>query len=437
MNVVVIVLDSLRYDKVACCGSSVVKTPYFDAFAAQGAVLERCYAEFPNTIPARTALVAGIYTFTNRPWKELDAKDPHIAEFFQAAGYRTAAFSDTPFNNGANMTRGFDEFVHYPMGKCLPPIDDQPALPADDTYLAPGFPEKEYKYYPNTKTNRAYCLQKYGKYLPELMIDDVEQWLERNQSERFFLWIDSFNPHEPWDAPEPWRSLYGPQGGFEGRYLPFPMGPEMDWVKPGDMEHVHALANACASETDYYFGRLLAKFDELGLTEDTLIVILSDHGVPLGEHGTIRKFHYPLYEELSHTVSLWRWPGHLPAGTRVPALTENLDLLPTVMAAAGIEPDFEPDGINLLPLLRGEVDKVRDNLFLGAFNYNAGVITDDGWKFIDHRGDRPNELLHLPTDPLEHHNVLAENQDLAADLYRRLYDFHEPWRWKRSRRHSR
>ncbi|MEI6502174.1 MAG: sulfatase-like hydrolase/transferase, partial [Armatimonadota bacterium] len=69
MKVVVIVLDSLRYDKVGCCNSSVVKTPHLDAFAAQGAVLERCYAEFPNTIPARTALVGGIYTFTNRPWK--------------------------------------------------------------------------------------------------------------------------------------------------------------------------------------------------------------------------------------------------------------------------------------------------------------------------------------------------------------------------------
>ncbi|MEI6501568.1 MAG: sulfatase-like hydrolase/transferase, partial [Armatimonadota bacterium] len=211
---------------------------------------------------------------------------------------------------------------------------------------------------------------------------------------------------------------------------------EMDWVRPGDMEHVHALVNACASETDFYIGRLLAKFDELGLTEDTLIVILSDHGVPLGEHGSIRKFNYPLYEELSHTVSLWRWPGTIPAGQRVPGLAENLDLLPTLLAAAGLEPDFQPDGVNLLPLLRGEAKTVRDHLFFGAFNYNAGVISDDGWKFIDHRGERPNELFHLPTDPLERSNALASNHALADDLYRRLYEFHEPWRWKRSRRHG-
>ena len=438
VNVVVIVLDSLRTDKVGCYGSAV-QTPVLDDLARQGVLLERCYAEFPNTIPSRTALVAGIYTFTNRPWKALEPGDPHLAELFQDAGYLTAAFSDTPFNNGAHMNRGFDEFVHFPMGKCLPPIDDQPLLPADDAYLAPGFPEKEYKYYPNAKTNRAYCMRKYGKYLPELMTDAVEAWLGDHRNDRFFLWIDSFNPHEPWDAPEPYRSLYPAAltGGYGGRYLPFPMGPEMDWVRPGDLEHVQALVSACATETDHYVGRILARLDDLQLTGDTLVVVLSDHGVPLGEHGTIRKFGYPLYEELSHLVSLWRWPGKLPAGARISGLAENLDLLPTLCAAAGLPLPFEPEGHNLLPLMAGDVARVRETLFLGAFNYNAGVVTEDGWKFIDHRGEQPDELFNLREDPLERHNRYDDHLALARDLHRRLYDFHEPWRWKRSRHHVR
>ena len=436
MNAVVIVLDSLRPDKVGCYGSSV-QTPVLDRLAAQGVLLERCYAEFPNTIPSRTALVSGLYTFTNRPWQELKPDDPHLAELFRDAGYHTAAFSDTPFNNGAHMDRGFDEFVHFPMGKCLPPMDNQPLLPPDDAFFPPGFPEKEYLFYPKTRTNREYCLQKFGKYLPELMTDAVTQWLGEHRDEQFLLWIDSFNPHEPWDAPEPYRSMYGPARGYEGRYLPMPMGPEMDWTRPGDLEHVHALVNACATETDHYVGRILDRLDELKLTEDTLLVLLSDHGVPLGEHGSIRKFNYPLYEELSRTVCLVRWPAQLPAGARVAGLTENLDLFPTLLAAADIEPTTPPEGLDLLPLLRGDVARVRDELYLGAFNYNAGVVTDDGWKFIDHRGDRPNELYHLPSDPLERRDVIGEQGQLAADLYHRLYEFHEPWRWKRSRHHKR
>jgi len=160
--------------------------------------MERYYAEFPNTIPSRTALVAGVYTFTNRPWKELEPTDLHVAELFRDAGYRTVAFSDTPFNNGARMDRGFEEFRHFPMGKCLPPIDGQSLLPHDDAFFPPGFPEKEVLYYPKTKTNRAYCMEKYGKYLPEMMIDEVEIWLQEHREVRFFLWLDSFNPHEPW-----------------------------------------------------------------------------------------------------------------------------------------------------------------------------------------------------------------------------------------------
>jgi len=435
VNVVVILLDSLRPDKVGCYGSSV-QTPVIDRLASQGVLLERCYAEFPNTIPARTALVSGIYTFTNRPWQALDPDDQHLAELFRAAGYRTAAFSDTPFNNGANMDRGFDDFVHFPMGKCLPPIDDQPLLPHDDAFFPPGFPEKEILYWAKTKTNRAYCMEKYGKYLPELMTDAVGAWLGEHRDERVFLWVDSFNPHEPWDAPEPFRSMYGPARGFEGRYLPMPMGPEMDWTRPGDLEHIHALVNACASETDHYVGRILDKLDELGLTGDTLVVLLSDHGVPLGEHGSIRKFNYPLYEELSHTVCMFRWPGQLPAGRRANGLTENLDLFPTLLSAAGIAPPGAPEGLDLLPLLRGDTERVREQLFLGAFNYNEGVITDDGWKFIDHRGERADELFHLPTDPLEQRNRIEEQAGLAADLHHRLYEFYEPWRWKRSRHHK-
>ncbi len=78
---------------------------------------------------------------------------------------------------------------------------------------------------------------------------------------------------------------------------------------------------------------------------------------------------------------------------------------------------------------------MREHLFLGAFNYNAGVITDDGWKFIDHRGSKPNELYHLPTDPGEQTDLARREPERAEALFRVLYDFHEPWRWKRSRHH--
>ncbi len=435
MNVLVICLDTVRPDKVGAYGPTVVQTPNLDRFAAEGCLFTRAYAECPNTIPARTAMVAGIYTFTNRPWQALEPDDLHIAELFADAGYLTAAFSDTPFNAGANMERGFKHFVHYPMGKCLPPMDGQPLMDASEAFFPPGFPENEYLFYPKTKTNRALSHEKYGKYLPQVMVEEVAQWLGEHCNEDFFLWVDSFNPHEPWDTPEPFASMYEPRRGFEGRYIPMPMGPDMSWTRPGDMEHVHALYNAAITETDYWFGKLLDQLDELGLTENTLVVIVSDHGMPLGEHGTIRKFGYPIYEELAHLVLMMRWPGEIPAGSKYDDLVSNVDLPETLLEAAGVQIPDQMQRLSLLPAARGEGVEAAQHLFLGAYNYRAGVVTADGYKFISNRGEQANELYFLPEDPLEKSNIMSEESDLAAELHRKLWDFHEPWRAKRSRHH--
>ena len=101
MNVLVLMLDSLRPDHLGCYGRDDVRTPHLDRFASEAVVFETAYAEFPNTIPARTAFVSGIYTFPARPWQALEPGDLHVAELFRDAGYHTAALSDTPFNNGA------------------------------------------------------------------------------------------------------------------------------------------------------------------------------------------------------------------------------------------------------------------------------------------------------------------------------------------------
>lgn len=435
MNVLVICLDTLRPDKLGAYGSKQVQTPNLDRFAAQGCLLTRAYAECPNTVPARTAMVAGIHTFTNRPWEALHADDLHLAELFADAGYLTTAFSDSPFNSGACMDRGFAQFRHYPMGKCLPPFDGSKPVDASDAFFPPGFPENEYRFYPNTKTNRILSLEKYGKYLPQMMVEDACQWLHQHRDSRFFLWLDSFAPHETWDAPEPFASMYEPRRGWEGRYIPMPMGPDASWLMPGDLEHIHAQYHACITETDYWFGMLLDKLDELALTEDTLVVIISDHGMPLGEHGTLRKFGYPLYEELSRIVWMVRWPGRIAPGTVCDDLASDVDLPETLLEAAGIPVPQDMEGCSLLPALTGAGMQPRADLFLGAFNYHAGVVSADGYKFMDNRGAKPNELYHLPTDPQEQHNLASEQADMAAEMHRQLWNFHEPWRSKRSRHH--
>lgn len=437
MNVLVICLDTLRPDKVGAYGLTVVKTPSLDRFAAQSCLFSRAYAEYPNTVPSRTAMVAGVHTFTNRPWEALHSDDLHIAELFADAGYLTAAFSDTPFNSGACMDRGFAHFRHYPMGKCLPPFDGSEAVDASEAFFPPGFPEKEYLFYPNTRTNRILSMEKYGRYLPQMMVEEACQWLEQNRDRRFFLWLDSFAPHETWDAPEQFVSMYEPRRGWEGRYIPMPMGPDASWLMPGDLDHIRAQYHACITEADYWFGMLLERLDELALTEDTLVAIISDHGMPLGEHGTLRKFGYPLYEELSRIVWMIRLPGRITPGTVCDGLVSNIDLPETLLDAAGLPVPETMQGRSLMPALTGAGMEPRPNLYLGAFNFHAGVVSADGHKFIDNRGARQNELYHLPSDPQEQHNLYTEQTELAAEMHRRLWEFYAPWRFKHSRHHQR
>lgn len=436
MNVLVLMLDSLRPDHVGCYGNEEVKTPNLDRFASQSVLFESAYAEYPNTIPSRTAYVSGIYTFPARPWQALEPSDLHVAEVFRAAGYHTAAFSDTPFNNGAHMDRGFEEFHHFATGKCLPPADGRPVIDYSHAYFPPGYPEKEVLYYANTITNRQICLEQHGMVPGEYFYSEVSNWLKKGSDKPFFLWVDSFQPHEPWDAGEPFRSLYEPRLGYEGRYLPMPMAPHSDqWLMPGDVEHIGALYKAGVTETDTYVGRVLDTLDATGLTDDTLVLLLSDHGMPIMEHGLLRKFYYPLYDELSRIVWMMRKPGTLTAGHRVHALVENVDFLPTLFELCGLAPEAQLEGRSLMPLVRGEVQRVRERIYFGAYNYRAGVRTEHE-KFIDNRGEKPNELFDMDTDPLEQHNVIEERPEEARSLHRLLWEFHKPWQAKHSRRHS-
>ncbi len=280
-------------------------------------------------------------------------------------------------------------------------------------------------------------MERYGVPPGEQFFAQVCEWLTQHRDDRFFLWVDSFQPHEPWDAGEPYRSMYEPRFGYEGRYLPMPMAPDAEqWMRPGDIEHVRALYKAGVTETDAYVGRVLATLDELALTEDTLVLLLSDHGMPLGEHGLVRKFGYPLYEELSRIAWLMRKPGLLPAGREVDSLVSNVDFLPTLLELCKIPLDVALDGTSLLPLVGGTVDTVRDQLFLGAYNYRTGVRTAQH-KFIDNRGEKPDELYDMQADPLERSNILADNLALGRELHRAIWDFHGPWKAKLSRHHLR
>jgi arylsulfatase A-like enzyme len=249
------------------------------------------------------------------------------------------------------------------------------------------------------------------------------QWLEENQDlNQFFLYLDIFDPHEPWDAPKKYLDMYDPDSEEQDI-----MYPRYDlwhkWYTKAEMDHMRALYMAEVSMVDHWFGKLLDKVEELGMIEDTAIVFCSDHGYLFGEHGLSGKALFleasgqslyeamPMYDEIRRTPLIIRLPGQT-SGQHITALVQAPDLMPTFLEMAGLVSteaiegeekikalqcgvfmteswQFEPENIHgksLMPLMRGETSRHRDiavcsNTLIHHTPVLAkcAVITEDGW----------------------------------------------------------
>jgi len=449
-NLVVIVLDTVRPDHLGAEASSwAAATPRLDEFSRAGVRFDRAYAEFPLTVPFRTSLVTGTTTFTNRPWSGLRATDPHLAELVGLQGWQTAAFTDTPFRSDVGMDRGFDTFVEY-SGKLRGDL-------AGDSHRPRSLPEPHIE--PGQDADRGrwrryaegWATDQPGVVGVEALVDGAINWLdtECDSSRPFLLWVDSFQCHEPWVPP------VLPDSG--SRFLPLPSGPDPSWMQAGELEAVRALYRGEIEHTDTHVGRLLDHLRATGRMDDTLVLVCSDHGVPLTEHGTIRKIGMPLYDEMSRIVwtmagagvtcsadsaggSVVRptdWAGH--SGRVSHALAQPQDLLATVVDLFELDTSSVPrlwgdepgapggiEGTSLREVLAGTTDRVRGEAHFGVFGTRSAVVSWP-WKLIDHRGQRPLELFDLATDPGELEDRSRTETDVVASLHHRMWRFANRW----------
>lgn len=421
MNVLVVMFDTLRPDYIHFLGNEWIRTPHLDAFAAESCVFTQATAEFPITVPSRTAFLTGNYTFTNRPWCPLKPEDKPISEILQSQGYRTGAISYSPFNPWNGMTRGFDEFDWIDGGKITPPQVEFKMPDVSHIRIPPGISKQDLKYYLDFVVNRAYFMERDGYYIPDSATIRIKKWLDENKDKKFFLWADYFDPHEPWDPPEPYRSMYDT---YTGKKLPMPTGPDTSYLSPEELQSIRAQYGGTVTQVDDEFGKLCDHLKALGLWDNTIVIVISDHGMPFGEHNQIRKFVVPVYDELARAVFMIRVPGVKPVASD--ALVQNTDMVPTLLSLLGIEVEHKMDGVDLTPIMRGEKRQVRERAYIGAFQVRAAIRTPE-WKFIDNHGEKPNELFNMLDDPGEQVNLAEKEPQLASKLHRELFDWRMNW----------
>ncbi len=416
MNVVFVISDTMRRDHLGCYGNRMIRTPSLDRFAQEAAIFDQAYeASFP-TMPTRADHFTGKLTLTHLRWEPLPEKEITLAQRLQQAGYYTMGVVDTPFHlrGGMDYDRGFSDFV----------------------WVRGQGPER-------ADYNRTRCSE--ADYCAPRTFSQAEQWLERNHKKRFFLLIDTWDPHEPWDPPHYYVEPYLP--GYDGRTVNPVYGKYRGKMSAQDIKIAHACYCGEITMVDFWFGRLMQRLESLDLLENTAVIFTSDHGFYFGEHGRFGKGEYeqgdwlrsPLYDEVTRVPLLIRIPK--PKPQRISALTCQPDLMPTMLDLAGAAIPKGIYGRSLLPAMRGSRKPLHDivisswSLFgaaiFGAWfstkavdgaerkvkeNF-ASTIFDGEWTLIYSIEGGPVELYHTARDPEQKKNLFRQNRSKAEELH--------------------
>jgi hypothetical protein len=242
-------------------------------------------------------------------------------------------------------------------------------------------------------TRRVYAGQKDNFSTPRTF-NAAEEWLKKHHNaDNFFLWIEGFDPHEPFDVPEEFLALYDE--------VPCPKDPYWPDFLPAGSYNPEQIANfrrrykALLTMSDHYVGKILDILDRYHMWEDTLVVLTTDHGYMLGEHGFVSKNIMPDYNEIYHIPLLIAAPGTAPA--RCSALTQNIDLFPTFLETYGIDPGLARNpiqGKSLYPLLRREAHWDRKALLYGIFGKSVNIF-DGRYTYLRRTVSPDNEPLNI------------------------------------------
>lgn len=401
-TVVLVTVDTLRADYVSFGGAPTGTTPYLDSLAKDGVIFDRAYAPSSWTVPSMASLFVGRtpkshgVISSKRHAKTKVITQPALAESFvtlaesfQKAGYVTIG---VPSNRHLDGRLGFAQgFDHYP----------------DETRFLLTTPEV------NRQTRLA---------LREAFGND---WRTSWKQQKVFLWIHYFDPHAPYHARKPWIDKYAP--AFATRPQLFPVNisqPALEKrLKKPDSVYRDRVRPLYHAEVSYFDSQLERLGDELGFDDpDAALIVTSDHGEELAEHGGF--FHgHSLYEEVVRVPLLVRWPRGFDRVRRTSEPASLIDVYPTLLDLCGIEAPAGLQGASLEPVLRGGTLASERGLALelGPRPLKSditliGWIRSD-WKLIRERAPGSgSQLYRLSEDPGEKHDLAATNRDLVRRL---------------------
>ena len=369
-NAVVVLLDSLNRHLLGAYGSREFATPNLDRFAARAVRLDNHYSGSLPCMPARHDLLCGALDFLWKPWGSIELWEDPITVELRRAGVTTMLVSDHPHLfevGGENYHCDFTAW-DYQRGHESDPWRTRP----DTSWAgAPAF-NRSSAHYDNSRGH----FRDEADFPGPRTLAAAARWLRQDapSDTRFMLFIDEFDPHEPFDTPEPWASMYDPD--WQGPHLiwpPYSSAAVGEGVLTArQARQIRACYGAKLSMIDHWFGHVLDALDERALWQDTAVIVCTDHGHYLGERDAFGKPPMPIYEPLGHIPLLIAWPGVAP-GARS-ALTTSVDIHATLLDLFGVGARQRTHGHSLVPLLRGEVQGVRDWALSGYWGREVHLL---------------------------------------------------------------
>jgi arylsulfatase A-like enzyme len=443
-NVLLVIVDAMRQDVLGCYGNLRVKTPNIDRLASEGVVFENAFTQAPFTLASFGSILTGKYPRRHGLRQMLPGvrmpENETLPTVLKGAtrtdgthltdrDWLEATFHTGILTAASGLLGGFDMRYEATAGHDLVVLDSSWSVFRSGLLVS------------ILRNKLSQHLELGGT------AAEAAKWIDAHGDRRFFAMVHLFSTHTPYDPPDAFRRMYcdpkyaGPIRSFwakdrekidKGSYKP----------TLADVEQIKNLYYGGVSEADAKIGELVDALGRRGILDDTLVIVMSDHGESLGEQDLWEHTH--MVQTNLRIPLILRWPTRLPKGARVPGLVDEIDVLPTVCDLLGIVPPTQPgeagriDGTSLLPLVHGEVDDAREFSLAENKDYvsaqdrhlkvvvpHAALSGPEAWsRSIEGKAESPR-LYDLQRDPEERFNLFRKEPEEASRLFEKIRTWNE------------
>lgn len=367
MRTIVVLMDTLRRDHLSCYNPDTsCLTPRISEFARDCCRFDSHYVGSMPCIPARRDLFCGRYNFLERSWGPIEIEDTTLPRvLFEQGRVRSHMITDHAHYfriGGENYCQQFNtyEFFRGQESDPLVSLIDDPWQP--ERYF--GVVKRQYQ------CNRT-RIQREEDFSSVKCFEAGRRWIDENGGAKdFFLMVETFDPHEPFNVPKSYLDLY--ERDYDGPFFELPTYHKRDEETDEAMAHLRNSYQALITMTDRHFGEFIDRLKSAGMYDDSLIILTTDHGYCFGEREFIGKNYMPLYNEIAQIPLLVHFPGGRFAGEARDELTQNIDLMPTLLDYQGVEAPTSVMGHSIRAVAERN-EPIHDYALYGTFGCAVNV----------------------------------------------------------------